>query len=356
MLLYLKDFLDIHVATYPHRIAVESIMDRLKTLEILKAVADHGSFTKAAELHRLSVAHVSRAVQCLEMSLGVLIFHRTTRKVTLTHAGSEVIEQANALLRQYECFSASCHSNANEIQGDISIEASNLFGADRLIAVLADFSRQYPLVQLRIDWIDHPRGTISGTTDLSIVTERTSISSCIERPLGRIPMGIYASPGFLAACGMPDDPKALEQFDLQCGRSGAGMPVWSLQHRHTGAAAEIRLANAIRSNSIDTLILAATRGTGFAVLPEHLARPHEHRGDLLRILPDWQVADLKASLLYHSRRNLPARIRKLTEHLVTAFQDCPARRPAARQAPRPFAPGPATSAPASFSSPARDAP
>ncbi|MDN7637618.1 LysR family transcriptional regulator [Burkholderia cepacia] len=285
-------------------------MDRLKTLEILKTVAEHGSFTKAAELHGLGVPCVSRSIQCLETSLGVLLFHRTTRKVTLTRVGHDVLEQALALLEQYEHFSVCCHANASEMQGEISIEVSNLFGADRLVPALADFNRQHPLVRVRIDWTDHPSAALNGATDLSIVTSRTSSLTCVERRLGRIPMGLYASPRYRAACGEGLTPQALERMGPHGGKTGAAGSPWPLRHRRSGAIAEIRLAGAISSNCLDTLILATARGTGFAVLP------------------DWQVGDLDASLLYHSRRNLPARIRALADHLVAAFDDAPAARPA----------------------------
>ncbi|RQR35804.1 MULTISPECIES: LysR family transcriptional regulator [unclassified Burkholderia] len=305
-------------------------MDRLKALEILKTVAEQGSFTKAADALRLGVPSISRTIQCLETSLGVLLFHRTTRKVTLTHVGHDVLEQAIALLAQYEHFSVCCHTNASDVQGDVSIEVSNLFGADRLVPVLADFNRRYPLVRNRVDWVDHPSAAFSGAADLSIVTERTSSVTCVERRLGRIAMGLYASPRFRAAAGAPDDPQALERTDAHGGKPGSGASMWPLRHRRTGATAAIRLAGAIRSNCLDTLILATTRGAGFAVLPEHLARPLERAGELVRLLPDWQVGDLDASLLYHSRRNLPARVRTLAEHLVAAFDGGRDPRPATR--------------------------
>ncbi|WP_419688879.1 LysR family transcriptional regulator [Burkholderia theae] len=316
----------------PHRLITTEftdarpVMDRLKTLEILRTVAELGSFTRAAEAHRLGVSCISRTIQCLETSLGVLLFHRTTRKVTLTRVGQDVLEQAVALLQQYEHFSVCCHANANEMQGDISLEVSNLFGVDRLVPVLADFNVQHPLVRIRVDWVDHPSAALSGEADLSIVTERTSSLTCIERRLGRIPMGLYASPRFRIARGAAKHPQALERLDVHRGKPGSGGSAWPLRHRRTGATAEIRLAGAIRSNCLDTLILATTRGTGFAVLPEHLARPLERNGELVRLLPDWRVDDLDASLLYHSRRNLPARIRTLAEHLVAAFDDNPAAR------------------------------
>ncbi|WP_321802594.1 LysR family transcriptional regulator [Burkholderia sp. BCC1988] len=305
-------------------------MDRLKALEILKTVAEQGSFTKAADALRLGVPSISRTIQCLETSLGVLLFHRTTRKVTLTHVGHDVLEQAIALLAQYEHFSVCCHTNASDVQGDVSIEVSNLFGADRLVPVLADFNRRYPLVRIRVDWVDHPSAAFSGAADLSIVTERTSSVTCVERRLGRIAMGLYASPRFRVAAGAPDDPQALERTDAHGGKPGSGASMWPLRHRRTGATAAIRLAGAIRSNCLDTLILATTRGAGFAVLPEHLARPLERAGELVRLLPDWQVGDLDASLLYHSRRNLPARVRTLAEHLVAAFDGGRDPQPTAR--------------------------
>ncbi|RQZ19726.1 LysR family transcriptional regulator [Burkholderia sp. Bp9031] len=298
-------------------------MDRLKTLEILKTVAEHGSFTKAAEVHRLGVATVSRVIRNLETSFGVLLFHRTTRRVTLTGAGHDVLEQADALLHQYNSFSVCCHSNASEIQGEISIEVSNLFESDRLTPVLADFSRDYPHVWIRVAWADHADAIINGAADLSIVTGPTSSLTCIKRPLGQIPMGLYASQRYLDACGSPEDPQMLERIDTRYRRLSSGGSVWSLQDRNTGITTEIRVQSAIRSSCIGTLMQATRHGAGIAVLPERLAQPHERTGELVRVLPNWQVADLDASLLYHSRRNLPVRIRKLTDRLVDAFHSTP---------------------------------
>lgn len=294
-------------------------MDRLKILEMLRTIAERGSLTQAAQVHHVSVPSLSRAVQDLEQSLGVLIFHRTTRKITLTSAGTKVLEQANSLLEQYELFSASCHSNAHEIQGDVSIEVSNLFCADRLIPILSEFNLEFPLVRIKVDWTDHACATFSGTADLAIVTQRSSSLSCIERPLDQIPIGLYADPSRFGKTGAPREPRDLERLAGCHDQPGARTQTWTLRHGVSGRTFEIRLPVAIRSNCLDALVIAAICGTGMAVLPAHIAQQYERRGELTRILHDWQLDDLRASLLYQSRDNRPARVRKLTEHILARF-------------------------------------
>jgi DNA-binding transcriptional LysR family regulator len=295
---------------------VEVTMDRLKMLEVLRTISERGSLTKAAQVHQISVPSLSRAVQDIEQELGLLIFHRTTRKLTPTSAGTRVLEQVNVLLEQYELFSASCHANAHEIQGDVAIEVSNLFCADKLIPIISEFNREYPLVRIKVDWTDHACAKFRGTADLAIVTQRSPVLSCVERPLNQIPIGLYAAPSRFGQSGAPREPKEVERLARCDQQPGMHKQTWTLRNKICGSTVDIRLPLAIRSNCLDALIIATICGTGVAVLPASIAQRYESRGELTRILNDWQLDDLSAFLLYESRSNLPARVRKLMEYVL----------------------------------------
>ena len=110
----------------------ESQVDRLRMLEVFKAVADRGSFTKAADALGLSNAVTSRALQELETELGVRLLQRTTRSVSLTSEGRDVLERAQSLLESYDDLLAASKVGAEETAGEIRLSAPSSLGGRRL--------------------------------------------------------------------------------------------------------------------------------------------------------------------------------------------------------------------------------
>jgi DNA-binding transcriptional LysR family regulator len=181
-------------------------MERLKALEIFKAVVDHGSFTKAADAAHVAVPSVSRAVQDLEALLGVQLFNRTTRKVSLTSVGLTVLEHATGVLDCYEDLARISNDIALDVSGDLRVEVSVLFGMSRLAPVLASFMREYPKVRVDTRLVDNSVETLGDLADLSIVVGRSAPSSYVARSLAATRLGIYASPSFLDSAGRPVHP------------------------------------------------------------------------------------------------------------------------------------------------------
>lgn len=291
-------------------------MERLKALEIFKAVVDHGSFTRAADAANVAVPSVSRAVQDLETMLGVQLFHRTTRKVTLTTAGHAVLEHATGVLDCFDDLARVGNDAALDIAGDLRIEVPALYGMARLAPVLGGFLREHPKLRLDIRLVDHQAQTLGDLADLAIVTGRAVPASCVARPLAATRLGVYASAAFLAAHGTPQHPRDVQAGHCMAVATGQQQMTWTLHHAHSGACATLGVRSPWRTNCPGALMAAALEGAGVAIAPEHLAQPHVARGDLVRLLDDWHATPLDTYLLYRTRRNQPLRVRKLIERIV----------------------------------------
>lgn len=294
-------------------------MERLKALEIFKAVADHGSFTKAADAANIGVPSVSRAVQDLETLLGVQLLKRTTRKVSLTSIGHTVLEHATGILSGFEDLAQVSNDIALDVAGDLRLEVPALFGMGRLAPILADFMHEYPKVRVDTRIVDNNGETLGDLADISIVVGRTVPSSFVARSLDATRFGVYASPMFLSGVGMPKHPDEVRSEHCMAVAGGPYDSSWPLVHSSTGECSTVLIGGAFRTNCPNALMLAAIDGMGMAFLPEHTAGLPESRGELVRVLCDWQAPQLDTQLLYRSRRNQPLRVRKLIDRLVSGF-------------------------------------
>ncbi|WP_010099888.1 LysR family transcriptional regulator [Burkholderia ubonensis] len=292
-------------------------MERLKALEVFKAVVDHGSFTRAADATHMGVPSVSRAVQDLETMLGVQLFNRTTRKVALTTAGHAVLERVAGVLASYEDLARAGSDEAGDCAGNIRIEVSTMFDTGRLASVLVRFMRAWPKVRVDVRRVDHQTDALGDLADLAIVVGRAAPPSCIARALADVPLGLYASPAWVERVGAVAHPRDVQPES--CLATGAQQSMWTLVDERSGEHATLSARAALRTNCPHALVAAAVDGEGVAILPEHLAHAPVVRGELVRVLDAWQVEPLDACVVYRSRRNLPARIRKLTDCLLDAF-------------------------------------
>jgi DNA-binding transcriptional LysR family regulator len=251
-------------------------MDRLKALEIFKAVADRGSFVKAAEALDLSTPAVSRSVQDLEKTLGVRLLQRTTRRVSLTPEGEQVLQRARGMLDAYDELAALSSEGAAQVAGEIRFKAPASFSS-WLVPALAEFTARHPKARVQLVACDMPMDLVAERIDLDLRVTRVLPDSLIARRVGDVPIGVYAAPAYLARKGTPKHPHELAEHDC------------------------------------------LVRGSGLALLPHFLAASAVSRGELQPVLTQWPSPPLGMFLAYTSRRNLHLRVRKLIDHLAVTL-------------------------------------
>ncbi len=272
----------------------------LNHLPLFVTVAETGSMSDTARRLGLPKSSVSRGVAALEAALGVQLFHRTTRKVTLTTAGAAFLERAQrALLLVREATQALPEQEA-EPSGVLRLTAPVDLGLTVLPELAAQFTARYPGVRLEVRLSNREEDLVAEGFDLALrVAKRLRDSSLVARRLGSLELRLYASPGYLARRGAP------RGVDELAGHAWLGLKGLRALD---GAPEPVLVAD-----DLSFLLQAARAGMGVAALPSFLAQPEVSAGRLARVLPRW--ATLAGALwLVHPKTAHPPR-------KVTAFRD-----------------------------------
>jgi len=293
-------------------------MDRLKALEIFKAVADRGSFVKAADALDLSTPAVSRSVQDLEKTLGVRLLQRTTRRVSLTPEGEQVLQRARGMLDAYDELAALSSEGAAQVAGEIRFKAPASFSS-WLVPALAEFTARHPKARVQVVACDMPMDLVAERIDLDLRVTRVLPDSLIARRVGDVPIGVYAAPAYLARKGTPKHPHELAEHDCLVHSSTGRDATWPFRHPVTQEQVAPSVRGLLWSTNAEALMAAALRGSGLALLPHFLAASAVSRGELQPVLTQWPSPPLGMFLAYTSRRNLHLRVRKLIDHLAVTL-------------------------------------
>jgi DNA-binding transcriptional LysR family regulator len=325
-------------------------MDRLSALAIFKSVVDNGGFARAAADLEVSCAKVTRAVQELEMLLGVQLLQRTTRRVALTTVGREVLSRAADLLDSYDALAALSSLSASEPSGSVRLVAPAAFSRRYLGPALADFMARYPKVWVDLRMRHGHIDVVNDEVDVMLCLRSDLRPSLIARRIGAAEVGLFAAPRYLAERGEPKHPHDLLHHNCLTCEDTAGGSGWKFRQRISAEAVEVPVKGAMRSSHADALVGAAVHGAGVVLLPVFMVEEAAARGALRRLLPDWTSEPLALHLAYHSRLNQPLCVRKLIDHLVQVLGDVPGAQETPPVAPRkPFssvsAPRPAPNMP-----------
>jgi len=327
-------------------------------LLLFARVADSGSFSRAAERVQLPKSTVSRRIAALEKRLGERLLQRTTRKLVITEFGQGVLDHARVLSDEVDAALSFALSRQARPSGRLRVSMPGDFASVALEAPLAGFIRQYPEIALEIDLSPRRVDLIGENFDLAIrMGELPDDAQLAARRLAVFTSGLYAAPALLREHGEPMTPDALATMPglMLLTRAGDAQP-WALwQQRAEPAAAAARGAGAargrratdatpaadagapgprnvpprlvlperqVRANSPDVLVRLARSGAGVVAAAEFFADPYVARGELVRVLPGWCVAESQAWAVFPGRRLMPAKTRVFIDMLSKAMATC----------------------------------
>jgi len=166
-------------------------------------VADLGSISKAAQDANISVSVASQKLQRLEQSLQLRLFHRTTRKLTLTEEGKIVLEHGRGWINDFVHLQQALTSPNQALTGTLRISTSATFGTQVLMPVIARFSHLHPELKIYLDLNDQNIDLIQQGMDLAIRIGQLKSSSLIAKRLSTNPRVLCASPNYLEKYGQP---------------------------------------------------------------------------------------------------------------------------------------------------------
>jgi DNA-binding transcriptional LysR family regulator len=282
-------------------------------LAVLAKVVDLNGFSAAARALGVPKAAVSRAVADLEKSLGVRVLERTTRRISLTHAGRLIYPHARRVVEESDAARVLVAKLSAPASGPLRIVADPTYGRVLLTPLVPRFLESFPDVPLEVA-MDGTSG-IEGW-DVAIRTRSDSEGGVAFRLLGAPPALLCATAAYLQQRGVPSRPEDLRGHDLLTPEA-TDLPQFRLRLEKGAQRAEVTLSPKLAVNDPAVLHAATAAGLGIGLLPEFLCRQGLATGRLKSVLPDWSVppaAELYA--VYPAALEADLRVQRFVDFLA----------------------------------------
>lgn len=287
---------------------------------LFDAVASHGSFRGAAKATGLSVPTVSKAIHRLEAQLGVALFHRTSRSVTLSATGERLALHARALVVAAAQAEEAGRIDAQSLAGPIRMTAPLSLGLACLGPLLADFLSAHPLVTVDCLLSDAQCDLVGDGLDLALRIGELPDSSMLAQTIAPVSASLLASPAYLDRYGEPQHPRDLERHRLLgYGHESRRAPVRLVGPG--GESASIQPRGPLFVNNGEVMLPLLVTGEGIAMLPHFIASDALRSGQLIPVMRDWRPPPLTLHLLTPPSRLRPARVGSLARFLVDRLRN-----------------------------------
>lgn len=283
------------------------VIDRLTGLIAFARAGSLGSYSAAARSLSISPSAISKSIQRLERQLGVALFTRTTRSLTLTNEGRDLHERALKLLRDAEEIEQAAKTARSEPAGTLRIAASFPIGLHVITPLLPGFRARHRKVSIDLRLSDHRVDLIEEGIDIAVRIGDLSDSRLLSRKLAPYRLSCYASPDYLATRDMPfhpDDLQAHETVNLRYQSSGQ---LFRWPFRVGDRDIEIVPPSSIIVDASEAVLATVAAGAGIGMATSFMAAPWVKRGALVSVLADFAVERHNVTALWpESRRTNPA--------------------------------------------------
>lgn len=290
----------------------------LEAWAIFAKVAEAGSFARAAEDLSLSQATVSKAITRLEKRIKATLFHRTSRRMSLTDSGRSALERASRMLAEAEAVEAEVSEQSASLRGAVRVTAPMSFGLSHVAPTLPAFMARHPEVSLDMDFSDDLVDLIANRFDMALRITALADSSLLSRRLCTVRILLVGAPAYFERYGRPRHPRDLAdhralRYVYQ--RSGSS---WRFRHPRHGEFAQAMTAP-LQVNNAEALVPALRAGLGLALQPEFLAWQDLKSGALETAMDDWHAEPIALHILTPPGRTRPARVQALMNHFTEHF-------------------------------------
>jgi DNA-binding transcriptional LysR family regulator len=296
-------------------------METLANLESFVRSAETGGFSAAARRLSLTPAAVSRNVAKLERNLGIRLFQRSTRKLTLTEAGERFLLAIRGSLDELQASIASVTTDRGDPAGVLKVSMGLTFGVEYILPLLPEFLKRYP--DVGADWQFEKREVdlIAEGFDAAIGGGFDLAPGLVSRVLAPAHIIAVASPSYLKGRTPPADPSGLAAFDGIVMRSSKTRRVRERPMRNAaGDEMTVPLRATIAFDDPEAMCQAAVLGMGVTQIVVAHALRHLESGALVRLVPQWYADAGSISIYYASRTLMPAKTRVFVDYVADAFR------------------------------------
>ncbi|WP_153115473.1 LysR family transcriptional regulator [Rhodocyclus tenuis] len=288
-------------------------INELRAMEIFAKAVELGSLRKAAAAQGMSPQAASQALSQLEQRLGVRLLHRTTRSISPTDEGQQLLEATQPALAMLERALQRVRSAKDEIAGPLHIAAPRSGFVPVIWPVLNAFCEQYPEIQPDLHLDDHISNWVLERADVGFRIGAPPEEGLIARKLFPIQLIICASPAYLERHGLPLRLEDLAAHRCSVFRHPATGKVYPWYVKVDGELVSRDLPPAISTNDIELELRAVLDGQAIGQLSAISAAPHIRAGRLRPLLLQHMTDHMGVYLYYGSRRAQPARVRRFIE-------------------------------------------
>ena len=299
-------------------------------MRVFQQVIDAGGFAAAARALDISPASATRLVTDLEQHLGARLIHRTTRKLSLTEAGTAYLLRVRNIMHEIEDAEASAAANTQELKGTLHLVATPAIATSLLAPGMARWRARHPKVVIDLAIDPTPERHIDEFDATFMVMNDGYDANVVARPLVATEWVLCAAPEFLKRTGMPAQPQDLQGHDFvrytqhhatSAVTGRVRLQTVALSGDDAGTTVEIDMNPVLHTPSMDVLLRAAMDGTGYGVFSKLLARRHLLDGSLVHVLPDWHLGRFSVYVALPSRKLIPARTRAFVDFVVEMVDD-----------------------------------
>ncbi len=262
------------------------MIDQLRQIAIFAKTVDHGSFRSAAEALQLSPSVVSHHIAQLEQQLGVALLYRSTRKLSLTSHGEQLLRAAREMIEAAESGLSAITNESRQLSGELRVTMPAVLAQSALVDRIAAFATANPNVRLNLDFSDLRREIINDGIDVAIRMGWLRDSALKAKKLYDVERKLVASRSYLQTLPTPHSPRDVANWDW------VGLAQVSIKPEFRKArqkSVRIRPDFRVSVNDAHALYRLAHAGAGLAILPAFLADLGISTRVLQHVLPDWTV-------------------------------------------------------------------
>lgn len=290
-------------------------MQGLQPLLAFSETAKHGGFAAAARALGTDPSTLAKAVGRLEASLGLRLFHRTTRQVRLTGDGEELFERCQRVLSELDELQTAAAGNRAQISGTLRVNVPIVYGRKIILPVLADLVKKHPGLALDVRLTDAYVDLVRDSVDVAIRAGNLGDSSLVATRIDSQQEILVAAPQYLRQHGTPATIKDLAQHQHVVFRTPTNGRDRPQRFRVRG---RMQLVESARSNRFDdgeAMVCAAVMGLGLTQVPDYMAEDELADGRLVEVLPKLRPPAMPIHAVMPGNRMVPARVRALLDVL-----------------------------------------
>ncbi|HEO1695231.1 TPA: LysR family transcriptional regulator [Pseudomonas aeruginosa] len=293
--------------------------DPFRGISVFMQVIQAGSFTLAAERLDMSKSGVAKSIARLEADLGVRLFQRTTRRVSLTDEGRQFSDGCARAIAELENVQTQVTTRQQELAGRLRVDLPVVFGRRWVLPALLEIAAAHPALELDVTLSDRRVDLVEDGIDLVIrIGPLQDSATLIAKPLGVQQAVLVARPDYLARHGLPRTPDDLHAHACITFGSGGQARPWHFLDRN-GRSQALAIRGRLGLNHSEAILDAALAGHGIALLSDWLVAEHLAAARLTRVLPGASTQGFPIHAVWQKNQRLSAKVRHVVDLLAERF-------------------------------------